>query len=136
MDQRQSARLVVGIEYRDEFLQPFTRHARADLHADRIGDATKVLDMCAIDRGSAHADPREVRRQVVPALAAIEKTRLCLFVVQVQAFMRGVDVGPLRFVDLLAGNRLQEIQRIRFEARIDFIREFMSEEQLQRLQRS
>jgi predicted Zn-dependent protease len=31
---------------------------------------------------------------------------------------------------------LQEIQRIRFEARIDFIREFMSEEQLRRLQRA
>ncbi len=30
---------------------------------------------------------------------------------------------------------LQEIQRIRFEARIDFIREFMTEEQLKRLQR-
>jgi predicted Zn-dependent protease len=31
--------------------------------------------------------------------------------------------------------KLQEIQRIRFEARIDFIREFMSEEQLRRMQR-
>jgi len=31
---------------------------------------------------------------------------------------------------------LQEIQRIRFEARIDFIREFMTEEQLKQLQRS
>ena len=31
---------------------------------------------------------------------------------------------------------LQEIQRIRFEARIDFIREFMTEEQLKMLQRS
>jgi len=30
---------------------------------------------------------------------------------------------------------LQEIQRIRFEARIDFIREFMTEEQLRRMQR-
>ena len=31
---------------------------------------------------------------------------------------------------------LQEIQRIRFQARIDFIREFMTEEQLTQLQRS
>ena len=31
---------------------------------------------------------------------------------------------------------LQEIQRIRFEARIDFIREFMSEEQLRQMQRN
>lgn len=32
--------------------------------------------------------------------------------------------------------QLQEIQRIRFEARIDFIRDFMTEEQLKQLQRS
>jgi hypothetical protein len=31
---------------------------------------------------------------------------------------------------------LQEIQRIRFEARIDFIREYMSEDQLKQLQRA
>ena len=31
---------------------------------------------------------------------------------------------------------LQEIQRARFEARIDFIREFMTEDQLKQLQRS
>jgi hypothetical protein len=31
---------------------------------------------------------------------------------------------------------IQEIQRIRFEARIDFIREYMSEEQLQQAQRN
>ena len=31
---------------------------------------------------------------------------------------------------------LQEIQRARFEARIDFIREFMTEEQLKQLQRT
>ncbi|MDH3482037.1 MAG: hypothetical protein OEM50_10000, partial [Gammaproteobacteria bacterium] len=31
---------------------------------------------------------------------------------------------------------LQEIQRMRFEARIDFIREFMTEEQLKMMQRN
>ena len=36
----------------------------------------------------------------------------------------------------LSRRQLQEIQRIRFEARIDFIREYMSEEQLRQLQRS
>lgn len=36
----------------------------------------------------------------------------------------------------LAVPELQEIQRIRFEARIDFIREYMTEEQLQQMQRS
>ena len=31
--------------------------------------------------------------------------------------------------------KLNEIQRIRFEARIDFVRDFMTEEQLQQLRR-
>ncbi len=35
----------------------------------------------------------------------------------------------------LALPELEEIQRIRFEARIDFIREYMTEEQLKQLQR-
>jgi peptidase E len=36
----------------------------------------------------------------------------------------------------LALPELQDIQRARFEARIDFIREYMTEEQLQQVQRS
>jgi predicted Zn-dependent protease len=36
----------------------------------------------------------------------------------------------------LVGGELEEIQRIRFEARIDFIREFMTEEQLTQMSRS
>lgn len=43
-------------------------------------------------------------------------------------------IGLLR--QALALPKLQEIQRIRFEARIDFIREFMTEDQLRQLQRS
>jgi hypothetical protein len=35
----------------------------------------------------------------------------------------------------LALPKLQEIQRIRFEARIDFIRDFMTEEQLKQMQK-
>ena len=51
--------------------------------------------------------------------------------------MIGDLVGGINFLrQALQVPELEEIQRIRFEARIDFIREFMSEEQLQRLQRS
>ena len=51
--------------------------------------------------------------------------------------MIGDLVGGINFLQqALRVPELEEIQRIRFEARIDFIREFMSEEQLQRLQRS
>lgn len=52
-------------------------------------------------------------------------------------FMIGDLVGGITFLQrALQTPDLQEIQRIRFEARIDFIREFMSAEQLQQLQRS
>lgn len=51
--------------------------------------------------------------------------------------MTGNLVGGITFLQrALALPELQEIQRIRFEARIDFIREFMSEEQLKQMQRS
>jgi hypothetical protein len=51
--------------------------------------------------------------------------------------MIGDLIGGIGFLrQALSLPELQEIQRIRFEARIDFIREFMSEEQLKQLQRS
>ncbi len=51
--------------------------------------------------------------------------------------MTGDLIGGINFLrQALQLPELQEIQRIRFEARIDFIREFMSEEQLKQLQRS
>jgi len=52
-------------------------------------------------------------------------------------FMIGDLVGGVAFLQrALNTPELNEIQRIRFEARIDFIREYMTEEQLQQLQRS
>ncbi|MDX1480126.1 MAG: M48 family metalloprotease [Woeseiaceae bacterium] len=51
--------------------------------------------------------------------------------------MTGDLIGGIGFLrQALALPELQEIQRIRFEARIDFIRDYMSEEQLRQLQRS
>ncbi len=52
-------------------------------------------------------------------------------------FMIGDLIGGIGMLrQALSVPELQEIQRIRFEARIDFIRNFMSEEQLRQLQRS
>jgi predicted Zn-dependent protease len=51
--------------------------------------------------------------------------------------MTGDLIGGIGFLrQALALPELQEIQRIRFEARIDFIRDFMTEDQLKSLQRS
>src|SRR5690554_6266059 len=52
------------------------------------------------------------------------------------SFMTGDLVQGVNFLrQALQAPDLNEIQRIRFEARINFIREFMSEEQLQQMQR-
>ncbi len=52
-------------------------------------------------------------------------------------FMIGDLVGGVNFLrQALALPELQEIQRIRYEARIDHIQEYMSEEQLQQMRRS
>ena len=51
--------------------------------------------------------------------------------------MTGDLVNGIRYLQrALALPDLNEIQRIRFEARIDFIREFMTEEQLRQMQRN
>jgi len=52
-------------------------------------------------------------------------------------FMIGDLVGGVNFLQrALALPDLQEIQRIRYEARIDFIQEYMTEEQLQQMRRT
>jgi hypothetical protein len=51
--------------------------------------------------------------------------------------MTGDLVGGIGYLrQALALPELHEIQRIRFEARIDFIREYLSEEQLRQLHTS
>ena len=110
MYQGNAAGLVIGVQHADQALQPFCVHAGAYLDADGVGNAAEVLYMRAIDAGSAHADPGKMRRQVVPALTVFEKTRLRLLVGQMQSFVAGVDVCPLRLMQRTTGNRLQEIQ--------------------------
>lgn len=53
------------------------------------------------------------------------------------SFMTGDLIGGINFLRKgLTTPEINEIQRIRFEARIDFVREFMSAEQIEQLQRS
>ena len=53
------------------------------------------------------------------------------------SFMRGNLPQGINYLrQALTIPELEEIQRIRFEARIDFVREFMTEEQIQQLERS
>ena len=97
---------------RHHSLQPGGVHGRADLHGDGIGDATEVLDMRAIELRRAHADPREVRREVVPAVLSRNETGLRLLIQQMQTLVTGVETHQARILYRLAAHAFEEIERI------------------------
>ena len=61
MDQRQPAGDVLRIQDAAQRQQFVGLDARADLHADWIGDAAEILDVGAVQRPGPLADPSEVR---------------------------------------------------------------------------
>ena len=80
--------------------------------------------------------PEQVRL-IARAAGEAGETAESLYYLSEYELMTGDLIGGIRFLQqALRLPDLQEIQRARFEARIDFIREFMSEEQLKQLQRS
>ncbi len=79
------------------------------------------------------ATPSQVRLIARAASEAGESAE-SLYYLSEYRLMIGDLIGGITYLQqALRLPELQEIQRIRFEARIDFIREFMSEEQLRRL---
>ena len=74
-------------------------------------------------------------RLIARAASEAGETAESLYYLSEYRLMIGDLVGGISYLQqALRLPELQEIQRIRFEARIDFIREFMSEEQLRRMQ--
>jgi len=79
--------------------------------------------------------PEQIRLISRAATAAGEDAEARYYMAEYR-FMIGDLIGGIQFLrQALRLPELDEIQRIRFEARIDFVRDFMSEEQLQQLQR-
>ena len=112
VDEGETSRLFCGFSV---VTRPCSQsvHRRADLHADRVGDAAEVFHVRAIELRRAHADPRHVRRQVVPALLARDEARLRLLVRQVQAFVAGEEVDRGDFVRrAAAAHALEEVERV------------------------
>ena len=68
VDQREPPGLVLRIQRGDQALQPAASIAAPTFTPIGIGDAAEVLDVRAIELRRAHADPRHVRREVVPAV--------------------------------------------------------------------
>jgi len=102
----------------------------------QLGEARKAHVILLDLMNNVPPTPEQVR---LIARAASEAGDMAeaLYYMSEYHLMTGNLVGGITFLQrALALPELQEIQRIRFEARIDFIREFMSEEQLRQMQRS
>ena len=113
VDQDQPARLLPGIERLAQALHPIAAHRRPDLDAHRVHDAPAVLDVRALERRGAHADPGHVRREVVPAALPLDVARLRLLVMQVQCLVARIERRAARLVHAAPAHRFEEIQRVR-----------------------
>jgi len=102
----------------------------------RFGNAERAHELLLDLFNNTAPTPDQVLLIARAAIAADEVAEAHYYRAE-YSFMTGDLVGGINFLRQgLAVPDLDEIQRIRFEARIDFVREFMSEEQIQQLQRS
>jgi predicted Zn-dependent protease len=102
----------------------------------RFGDAERSHALLLDLFNNTAPTPNQVLLIARAAIAADEIAEAHYYRAE-YSFMTGDLVGGINFLRQgLQVPDLEEIQRIRFEARIDFVREFMSEEQIQQLQRS
>jgi beta-barrel assembly-enhancing protease len=101
-----------------------------------LDQAEKAHDILLDLLNNVPPTPDQVRLIARAAIEAGEKAE-SLYYLSEYRLMIGDLIGGITYLQqALRLPELQEIQRIRFEARIDFIREFMSEEQLRRMHSS
>jgi len=108
------------------------RYAEALLQFDQADKAHKLLlDLL----NNVPPTPEQVRLIARAAIDAGDAGEAHYYMAEYR-FMIGDLVGGVDFLQrALDLPELEEIQRIRYEARIDFIQEFMSEEQLRQMRR-
>jgi predicted Zn-dependent protease len=101
-----------------------------------LGQAEKAHEILLDLLNNVPPTPQQVRLIARAAIDAGEIAEAHYYMAEYR-FMIGDLVGGVNFLRrALQVPELEEIQRIRFEARIDFIREFMTEEQLAQMSRS
>jgi len=101
----------------------------------QLGQPTKAHTLLLDMMNNVPPTPEQVRLIARAASEAGEKAESYYYMSEYR-LMIGDLTGGIGFLQqALRLPELQEIQRARFEARIDFIREFMTEEQLKMLQR-
>src|SRR5690242_15209151 len=103
MNQRQSPRLVFRIQRGHQSSQAFRRQRRPHFQGDRVSNSAEVLDVRSVRIGGSHPDPWEVGRQVKPALLPWNLAGLRLLVEQMQSFVAGEEVDPMKTARMIAG---------------------------------
>ena len=92
-DQRQAARLVVGIEDVDEPDEFVRLERRPAFEADRVLDTAAELDMGMIGLAGAVADPQHVARGRVPVAARRIDAGHGLLIAEQQRLVAGEEIG-------------------------------------------
>jgi predicted Zn-dependent protease len=101
----------------------------------QLGEAQLAHTMLLDLLNNVPPTPEQVRLIARAAIDAGDTAEAHYYMAE-YSFMTGDLVQGVNFLrQALRVPDIQEIQRIRFEARIDFIREYMTEEQLQQTQR-
>jgi len=102
----------------------------------KLGHAEKAHKILLDLLNNVPPTPEQVRLIARAAIAAGEAAEAHYYMAEYR-FMIGDLIGGVKFLrEALQVPDIDEIQRIRFEARIDFLREFMTEEQLIQMSRS
>jgi predicted Zn-dependent protease len=129
-----------GLDTFNNAVELFPRNVPLVIHYGEallhLGRAEQAHDMLLDLMNNVPPTPEQIRLIARAANEAGDDAE-SLYYMSEYRLMIGDLIGGIGFLrQALSLPELQEIQRIRFEARIDFIREFMSEEQLKQLQRS
>lgn len=124
----------------DRALELFPRNVPIVIHYGelllQLGKAKEAHTMLLDLMNNVPPTPEQVRLIARAANEAGDEAESYYYMSEFR-LMTGDLIGGIGFLRrALTLPELQEIQRIRFEARIDFIREFMTEDQLKQLQRS
>jgi predicted Zn-dependent protease len=101
-----------------------------------LDNPTKAHDILLDLLNNVPPTPNQVRLIARAASEAGENAESLYYLSEYRLMMGDLVGGINHLQQALRLPDLKEIQRIRFEARIDFIREYMTEEQLRYLQRS
>jgi len=102
----------------------------------QLGQATKAHIMLLDLMNNVRPTPEQVRLIARAANQAGEDAESLYYLSEYRLMIGDLSGGITYLQRALQLPELNDIQRIRFEARIDFIREFMTEEQIKMMQRN